>query len=226
MKLLSIGKTLHYEGLDIVSISLFDLMKQTDIDRYDYAIIHGGDGTIRRVLQKLYTTYIDTVFIINPTDSFNLIAKLHGTSQIQQILKKIAHEESIITSTQHFHKLNQHFFLFSAGNMGDLQHIIIAETLRFGWIEFGALRYIFTLVMMLPLHFLFTPFMLMSRRKFFIFTPIKWIRKFGGFYGQVQDMTIDLKSYHNIIELDGDIVTIEENLLHIRTIGNITIAIG
>jgi hypothetical protein len=105
--------------------------------------------------------------------------------------------------------------------MGDLQHIIFSETLRFGWMEHGALKYILAVLLLLPAHIILTPFMLMSSRKFFIFTPLRIIKKFGSFYGEVKEMTIDLQNYHNLIELDGDVVTIEESLLHIRPVGSI-----
>lgn len=107
--------------------------------------------------------------------------------------------------------------------MGDLQHIILSETMRFGWIEHGALKYLLSVLLLLPAHLLLTPFMLMSSRKFFIFTPLRKIKKLGSFYGEVHDMTIDLQNHHNLIELDGDVVTIEENLLHIRPVGNIKV---
>ena len=70
-----------------------------------------------------------------------------------------------------------------------------------------------------------TPFMLMSKRKFFIFTPAKFIPKFGSFYGKVKDMEIDLDNSYNHIELDGDVVTIEEQILQISPAGNIDIVV-
>lgn len=61
-----------------------------------------------------------------------------------------------------------------------------------------------------------TPFMLMSKQRFFIFTPVSFITKFGSFYGKVKNMTIDLENEYNHIELDGDVVTIEESVLKIH----------
>jgi len=68
-----------------------------------------------------------------------------------------------------------------------------------------------------------TPFMLMSTNRFFIFTPASFIKKSGSFYGEVEEMTIELEDSYNHIELDGDIVTIEDNLLHIKPAGYINI---
>jgi len=65
--------------------------------------------------------------------------------------------------------------------------------------------------------------MLLSSQRFFIFTPASFIKKFGSFYGEVKEMQIDLKNGYNIIELDGDIVTVEENVLNIRSAGSVEI---
>jgi hypothetical protein len=65
--------------------------------------------------------------------------------------------------------------------------------------------------------------MLMSNRRFFIFTPLKMIKKFGTFYGKVEEMHIDLKNGHNLIELDGDIVTIKESVLDIKPLTQVKI---
>jgi hypothetical protein len=50
-----------------------------------------------------------------------------------------------------------------------------------------------------------------------------FLKKFGSFYAEVEEMTIDLQSHYNHIELDGDIVTIEESILHIKPAGHIDI---
>ena len=223
MKILSIGEDIVYEGLDITSISISDITKQNDIEQYDYVIITGGDGRIRRTLQQLQDLDHIPAFILNPTGSFNLVAKLHNTPQVEETLALLAGGKTPKKEKHHLFKLNDELFLFSAGNMGDLQHIILSETMRFGWIEHGAFKYLLAVLLLLPAHLLLTPFMLMSSRKFFIFTPLRFIKKLGSFYGEVKEMTIDLKNHHNLIELDGDVVTIEENLLHIRPVGYIEV---
>ena len=67
--------------------------------------------------------------------------------------------------------------------------------------------------------------MLLSKNKFFIFTPASFIQKFGSFYGEVKEMTLELEDSYNHLQLDGDIVTIEEHKLHIKHAGNIEIVI-
>jgi hypothetical protein len=73
------------------------------------------------------------------------------------------------------------------------------------------------------MHLIMTPFMLLSSNRFFIFTPASFIKKFGSFYGKVKEMTIELEDTYNHLELDGDIVTIEERILHIKPSGYINI---
>ena len=225
MRILSIGKEITHKDLDITSIDISEITKQHGIEEYDYVIITGGDGRIRRTLQQLHDMERIPAFILNPTGSFNLVAKIHQTPKIEEVLELLARGEKPNREKHHLFKLNEELFLFSAGNMGDLHHIILSETMRFGWIEHGPLKYLLAVLLLLPTHLILTPFMLMSPRKFFIFTPFRFIKRLGSFYGEVKEMTIDLNNHHNLIELDGDVVTIEENLLHIRPVGYIEVVI-
>jgi len=109
--------------------------------------------------------------------------------------------------------------------MGDLQHIFLSETLRFGILKDGIAKYILSVLFLLPIHIIMTPFMMMSKTRFFIFTPLNFIKKFGSFYGEVKEINIHLNNHYNMIELDGDIILIHEAHLHIRAIGNIDIVI-
>ena len=225
MRILSIGKTLQYDTLHITSIETATLETHTDIETYDYIIISGGDGTIRRVIKVLQNIAHSARFILNPIGSFNIVAKLHKVPEIKSILNAIANGESLKIQKHHYFTLNDEVFLFSAGNMGDLQHIFLSETLRFGLLKNNMGKYILALLFLLPLHLIMTPFMLLSPNRFFIFTPASFIKKFGSFYGEVKEMTIELENTYNHIELDGDIVTIENNILHIKPAGHILIAV-
>jgi len=223
MKILSIGKTIHYDGLDITSIKASSIYKCQDIELYRYIIINGGDGTIRRVIKQLHDMDHLPIFILNPTGSFNVIAKLHSVPKIEAVLDKIANNETIKTKEQKIYSLNSEIFLFSAGNMGDLQHIFLSETLRFGILKHGLLKYILAVIFLFPVHIIMTPFMLLSSSRFFIFTPLHFIKKLGSFYGKVEDINIDLKNEYNILELDGDIVIIHDRYLYIKQMGTISI---
>jgi len=223
MRILSINKTFHYDGLSITTIQESELATLENIEEYTYIIINGGDGTIRRVIKTLHHLEHTASIILNATGSFNVIARLHRVPKLDHVLQSLSQNITLETTLQSYYSLNDEMFLFSAGNMGDLQHIFLAETLRFGILKNGMAKYVLAVLFLLPLHLILTPFMLLSKRKFFIFTPASFIAKFGSFYGRVENIEIDLANGYNHIELDGDIVTIEEQTLHIQKIGEITI---
>jgi len=223
MKILSIGKELHHDGLTITSIETSSLQEYHNIELYDYIIINGGDGTIRRVLKQLHDLDHIPIFILNPTGSFNVVAKIHRAPKIEKVLDALANSENPKTQKHHLFRLNDEIFLFSAGNMGDLQHIFLSETLRFGLLKHGIFKYILAVILLIPAHVIMTPFMLLSKSRFFIFTPARFIKKFGSFYGEVNDITIDLDNEYNMIELDGDIVTVHGRHLHIKQAGSVPI---
>jgi len=216
MHILSIGKVIHRTTLNIDAIAISELTPDFNITVYDYIIISGGDGSIRRVLKILHKHAHLPPFILNPTGSFNVIAKLHKVPKLEEVLAQLSLGEYPPTKMQNIYKLNEEVFLFSAGNMGDLQHIFLSETLRFGILKNGIAKYILSALFLLPVHLLMTPFMLLSKQRFFIFTPLSMIKKFGSFYGKVEEMNIDLKNEHNFIELDGDVVIIESSKLTIN----------
>ena len=223
MKILSIAKKLPHDILDITSIDESELSTLSNIDTYDYIIINGGDGTIRRVIKTLQNMPNHAKFILNPTGSFNVIAKLNKVPKLEKILEKLEKNQTPTVRSQSYYTLNDEIFLFSAGNMGDLHHIFLSETFRFGLLKKGIYKYALSLLFLLPLHLVITPFMLVSKKKFFIFLPMPYIKKFGSFYAQVNELSIDLENSYNHIELDGDIVTIKEPILDIKYAGFIEI---
>ena len=223
MKILSINKVITHDALSITNINESTLSTQQNIGEYDYIIINGGDGTIRRVVKVLHTLKHNASIVLNPIGSFNVIAKLHRVPALQKVLQTLVEDKIPPTKAQTYYALNDEVFLFSAGNMGDLQHIFLAETLRFGILKKGISKYILAVLFLLPLHLIMTPFMLMSEKKFFIFTPASFISKFGSFYGKVEEIRIDLDDNYNHIELDGDVVTVKESILNIKPLGTFPI---
>ena len=224
MKILSINKTVVFEGLSISNIEESELSTFQTLASFDYIIINGGDGTIRRIIKILHTIEHQAKFILNPTGSFNVISKLHKTPKLKILLESLVKNKPLQNTTHVYYTLNNEIFLFSAGNMGDLQHIFLSETLRFGILEAGITKYLLAGFFLLPVHLVMTPFMLLSSKRFFIFTPASFISKIGSFYGQVkEEITINLKNEHNLLELDGDVVIIEDSTLHIKPAGHIEI---
>ncbi len=224
MRILSIGKVVTDDSLEIVNVTESSLSEIAEIGAFDYLLISGGDGTIRRVMKQLYTYLPLPPVILNPTGSFNVIAKLHRVPKLEPLLEQLGGGERPPTALQKLYRLNAEVFLFSAGNMGDLQHIFLSETLRFGWLKRGIGKYLLAGLFLLPVHLVMTPFMLRSRQRFFIFTPAGFIPKFGSFYGRVEEaMSLELHNRYNLVELDGDVVTIPESQLAIQPLGSIEI---
>ena len=224
MDILSIGKTVHDSTINITNITETALSSHPQIDKYDYIIINGGDGTIRRVIKILDKINHHASLILNPTGSFNVIAKLHRVPSLESVLEALSTKKKFNTKTQKYYSLNNEVFLFSAGNMGDLQHIFLSETLRFGLLKKGMAKYLLAGLFLFPVHLIMTPFMLLSPRRFFIFTPASFISKFGSFRGKVtKAFSIDLENSYNLIELDGDVVTVEESVLEIKPAGSVEI---
>ena len=224
MKILSINKTVVFEGLSISNIEESELSTFQTLASFDYIIINGGDGTIRRIIKILHTIEHQAKFILNPTGSFNVISKLHHIPKLDAVLDSLATGDAPQTQIHQYYSLNDEIFLFSAGNMGDLQHIFLSETLRFGLLKKGIAKYLLAGLFLAPVHIIMTPFMLLSPRRFFIFTPASFIGKFGTFYGRVEkEIHIDLENRYNLIELDGDVITIEEPILEIKPAGLISV---
>lgn len=166
MRILSINQPLHHDTLSITNLQESELPSQPHMEEFDYIIINGGDGTIRRVVKTLHTIPHHAKFILNPTGSFNVVAKIHRVPKLNPLLEELAQGHAPQTKAHPYYQLNNEVFLFSAGNMGDLQHIFLAETLRFGILKKGITKYILAVLFLLPVHLVMTPFMLMSKKSF------------------------------------------------------------
>jgi hypothetical protein len=226
MKILSVGKHIEFENLDILYMAIGNINSIENISEYDYILITGGDGAIRRTLKDIYHKFETSVippFIINPTGSFNVVAKIHRLPSIDKILSSISSNRQVKKIVVPFYAIDKKIFLFSCGNSSDVAHIFLSEVLRFGFLKTGPLRYIITLILLLPFQILATPFLLFSKSRFFVFTPLKF-KKFLNIYGQVDDMIeIDLKNYYNVLEFDGDLSVVKKQKIVIRKVGNISL---
>ncbi|MBD3807453.1 MAG: hypothetical protein IE880_01900 [Epsilonproteobacteria bacterium] len=227
MKILSVGKHIEFQNLEIVYTSLGNINSIENISEYDYILVTGGDGTIRRTLKDIYHKFETSLippFIINPTGSFNVVAKIHRLQSFDKILSSISNNEHIKNITIPFYAIDKKIFLFSCGNSSDVAHIFLSEVLRFGFLKTGLLRYIITSMLLLPFHLLATPFLLFSKSRFFVFTPLKF-KRFFNIYGQINDsIEIDLKNYYNVLEFDGDLSVVKKQKIVIKKVGNISLA--
>lgn len=227
MKILSIGQHIEFSNIEITYISLLHLTSVENITDFDYILISGGDGAIRRTLKDLYNKFGSSSippFIVNPTGSFNVLAKIHRLPNIDDILLRISSGKDIKKRVIPFYAIDKKIFLFSCGNSSDVAHIFISEVLRFGILKSGALRYIISTLILLPFHLLITPFLLTSKSRFFVFTPLKF-KRFFNIYGQINDsLEIDLKNYYNVLEFDGDLSVVKKQKIVIQKVGNISLA--
>jgi hypothetical protein len=210
MKLLLIGKSVTHPHLDIEHTTLQTLPLEASLAEYDYLILSGGDGLIRRTIEYFHHHNLTLPpLILHPTGSFNVISKYHKTAPLMDILERITEKKSLQSTPLDYYTLNEHIFLFSAGNMNDLQHIFLAEHLRFGILKKGAWKYLLSALLLLPYHLLITPFLLSSQQHFAIFTPLRPFKKWGNLYGEVKKpLTLNLGTEYQLIQLDGDIVTL------------------
>ena len=228
VRILSLDREIAHTALDIQTVSLASLCETIDNKGADYLIVHGGDGAVRRACAGLQHCTEKPALILNPTGSFNVLAKRHRIAPLDKILHTLASGNIPETTTQEIYGLNDQVFLFSAGNMGDMQHIFLSESLRVGILKKGAAKYLLAFVFLLPTHLLTTPFMMLSKRRFFIFTAIDIRLHIGNIYTYVPEegLKIQMEGAYHFVELDGDLVLIRDDCFSIEKIGEISIVKG
>ncbi len=191
----------------------------------DYIIVSGGDGLLRRIIQYIiFSGQPKPAIIIDAKGSFNVIAKKHLIPKLNKVLKRIEAGEKLQTKKQDVYKLNEHVFLFSAGNMHDALHIHLSEILRVGWLKNGPWKYLISFLFMLPIAVVTLPFLIFSKKRFFILTPFK-VGNFKNLYTKIEHLQIDLKNPYNLIEIDGDLIIIEDSFIDIKLIDSVDIVV-
>ncbi len=189
----------------------------------DYVIVSGGDGLLRRIIEYIiFSGQHKPKIIIDAKGSFNVIAKRHLIPKLSKVLTKLEAGEELQTKWQDVYKLNEYVFLFSAGNMFDALHIHLSEILRVGFLSKGPLKYLISSILLLPIILLTTPFLLFSKKRFFVFTPYK-LFNFMNFYTKLDKLNIDLKNGYNLLEIDGDLIIIKEPEINIKRLDKIEI---
>ena len=224
MKFVVINTKIDLPQHQVVHTNEGDFQEMTLSD-VDYVIISGGDGLLRRIIQYIiFSGQHKPKIIIDAKGSFNVIAKKHLIPKLSKVLAKIEAGEDLRTKQQPVYKLNSHIFLFSAGNVFDALHIHLSEILRVGFLRKGVLKYLISALLITPIVLLTYPFLLFSKRRFFIFTPFK-LFNFMNFYTKVESLEIDLKNGYNLLEIDGDLIILEESKIKIKHIDNIEIVV-
>ncbi len=222
MKFIAINTKVTISGHEVVHTNetgFYDML----LKDVDYVIVSGGDGLLRRIIEYIiFSGQHKPKIIIDAKGSFNVIAKKHLVPKLSKIIKKIESGEQPETKLQDVYKLNDYIFLFSAGNIFDALHIHLSEILRVGILKKGPLKYLISSIFVLPVFLLTTPFLLFSKKRFFIFTPFKSFN-FMNLYTKPEQLTIDLGNSYNIMEIDGDLIILKDSVVRIKRLDTIEI---
>ncbi len=230
MKILSVNKQIQADGLQIDSLYESELKELDGLSEYEYIIISGGDGAIRRTIERLHKKRLTSVpkIIINPAGTFNVYAKKLGCKRVEAILDKIKNGEEITKKESPYYSINKKkIFLFSAGNSLDVAYIVCSELLRVGLLRRSKMRYLLAFLFLLPIILMTFPFFLINRHYYLVFSAIKLpIKSFLNLYFSLDTLCIDLKSTHTLMQLDGDLVIIKAGRIHVEQAGVVEFVVG
>ena len=225
MKFIAVNTGIQIKGHEVVNLSEKEFY-DVDFNDTDYVIVSGGDGLLRRIIQYIiFSGQKKPAIIIDAKGSFNVIAKKHLIPKLRKVVAKIEAGEELKHKKQDVYKLNNHVFLFSAGNMHDALHIHLSEILRVGILKKGPWKYLISAVFVIPIAVITLPFLLFSKKRFFIMTPFKFFN-FMNLYTRIDRLDIDLKNGYNLLEIDGDLIILEDSKITIKRIDNIDIVVG
>ncbi len=224
MRIVSVNKDIKISNAEVIAVDekAFDNISLQNID---YVIISGGDGLLRRIIEKIINKGKKRpTVIIDAQGSFNVIAKRYMIPKLEKVLQKLENNGALQKRNLDVYRLNNHIFLFSAGNLTDALHIHLSEILRVGILKKGALRYLISGIFVLPITILTFPFLIFSKKRFFIFTPFKLIN-FKNHYTKIEQLRFDIQNEYNILEIDGDLVILQERFIDIKKLDEIEIVV-
>ncbi len=224
MKFIAINTDLKINNHEVISTTEQDFygMKLDDVD---YLIISGGDGLLRRIIQYvIFSGQRKPAIIIDAKGSFNVIAKKHFIPKLPTVIQRIEAGETLKLKKQDVYKLNDHVFLFSAGNLHDALHIHLSEILRIGILKKGPWKYLVSALLIIPVAVVTLPFLLFSKKRFFIITPFQF-GNFMNIYTRVEHLNIDLGNAYNLMEIDGDLIILQDSHIEIKRIDQVDIVV-
>lgn len=228
INVLSVNGEIEMEGVEVFSLKDSEIAN-IELERYDYLIISGGDGAIRRCVEAIYKKG-DKIppIIINPEGTFNLIHKAYGIKNPKEILQKVINNEEIKFRMKDFFSVNdKHIFVFSAGNSLDMLYIVLSDLFRVGPIARSKIRYLFSIFFLLPLVIVVAPIFLFMKSYFFVFNIYKiGIKRCCNLYFDEQLIKVKSDSDYNIWQMDGDIVIVRSKNSVIKKAGEIKFLIG
>ncbi|MFP4332504.1 MAG: diacylglycerol kinase family protein [Campylobacterales bacterium] len=222
------NKVFEKEGLDIVSIEEGEL-SCVDIESFEYILVSGGDGAIRRVVEYMAKNNIKMPkLIVDPEGTFNMIYKLYRIKTPEDILEKIAQESALKEVDRNYFSVNSdHYFIFSAGNSLDMIYIILSDLFRVGFLVKSKLRYLISIIFLLPLIVIMIPFFLVVKKYFLVFNGYDFrLKSILNIHLNPSEVRIELDSDYNIWQMDGDIVVVRSKSNHIKKAGRLKLIIG
>eukprot|EP01022_Parablepharisma_sp_SALTPOND_P024208 TRINITY_DN53277_c0_g3_i1.p1 TRINITY_DN53277_c0_g3~~TRINITY_DN53277_c0_g3_i1.p1 ORF type:complete len:789 (+),score=28.01 TRINITY_DN53277_c0_g3_i1:656-3022(+) len=227
-RVLCVNKEFDQQGLEVVSIKESEL-ESVDIESFEYLLVSGGDGAIRRVVEFMAKKSINMPkLIVDPEGTFNMIYKLYRIKDPKTILEKIANNESIEEIERNYFSVNSdHYFIFSAGNSLDMIYIILSDLFRVGFLVKSKLRYLFSIIFLLPLMVMMIPFFLVVKKYFLIFNGYDFkLKNILNIHLNPDEVRLELDSDYNIWQMDGDVVVVRSKSNHIKKAGRLKLIIG
>ena len=224
MKIITINNDYQIKGAKTIPVTENEFIS-FPLEGVDYIIISGGDGLLRRIIEKIIQKGKERpIVIIDAKGSFNVIAKRYMIPKVHKVISKLENGEALDKRKLDVYQLNNHIFLFSAGNVTDALHIHLSEILRIGFLKKGPLRYLISGIFIFPISFITLPFIFFSKKRFFIFTPFKLIN-FRNHYTKISHLHFDVENEYNILEIDGDLVILKERYIDIKKMDEIEIVV-
>ncbi len=224
MKIITINKEYSIKGAKTIPLTEKEF-RSFPLEGVDYIIISGGDGLLRRIIEQIINKGEHRpLIIIDAKGSFNVIAKRYMIPKVHKVIESLEQGKALDKRKLDVYQLNNYIFLFSAGNVTDALHIHLSEILRIGFLKKGPWRYLISGIFVFPVTLFTFPFILWSKKRFFIFTPFKLIN-FKNHFTKINHLHFDIENEYNILEIDGDLVILKERYIDIRKKDEIEIII-
>lgn len=231
MKLLSINKKLTIKNIDITNLEYDDIDAIESLDEFDYIIISGGDGALRRAIKKLHFKFykISPKVIINPAGTFNVLYHKLNSLKLSKIVHKLSKNEPTKTKSLDYFMINRsEIFIFSAGNSLDVLYVVLSELFRISFLSRSKIRYLLSFLFLLPVIIAALPLFLFSKNYYFVFlfAKLKISKIFNINFFVNNEIVVDLKQSNNLMQLDGDLIIIKDRYIKIERAGEILVVVG
>ncbi len=231
MKCISINKNIRLKNISVVNIEETEISKELDIPSFDFIIISGGDGAVRRSIERLHALKIEEIpkVVINPAGTFNVLFHTINSKKLSKIIHKLQNEEEMVIKKQDYYSINQKdIFIFSAGNSLDVLYVTLSELFRISFLSKSKMRYFLSFLFLMPVILAALPLFLFSKNYYFIFmfTKLRINKFFNINFFLNGELKVDLKHANNLMQLDGDLIIIKDRFISIAKAGNIDIVVG